>query len=193
MQGSILQYLQLAKESEPIVALLLAVCTSIIGSFFAGMKFGAVQTRRKLLSDREEKRFSELYAVLWALFLDRHVEGSSINLAPYFRDRLNNAQTILTERKFSWRTLRRAARALFDKRVSSSYEMAFGTFPTSQILTLLRGREHLADSKLLSLVKAADLASIEARDGHVGLHPEEIRLLDHIHDEYQRLSKRLRA
>lgn len=193
MQPSLLQYLQLAKEGEPIVALLLGVCGAIVASFLAGLKLGAVRARRKLLSERDERRFAELYAPLWGLFLERHIEGSSAILAPYIWDRVENARTILMERRFSWRTLRRASVALVDKKVSSSYGMAFGSFPTSQILARIRGREHLADARLMSLIKAADLASNEGRDGHHGLHPEEIRLLDHIHDEYQRLENRLRT
>jgi hypothetical protein len=174
------------RGNEPIFAMLGIVAGGLLTAFGGGYGLGVARTRRKLLAEQERQRFEKVYSPLWGMFLDKFVEGASSELSPRLRDRVANAREILN--RSGRRKIRRAIAALFDREVSSSWEMAYGgSFPLGAITKHLKGKEHLADAKLMTLTKSANLASYE--EGHE-VTEQDMALLTHIYGEYHALNKR---
>jgi hypothetical protein len=153
---------------------------------------GAVLARRRAVAERDRTRLTELYRPLSSLFLTRHVTIVGNCKAPRLRDRIENAQIALTKYQRRRVGLKRALRALFDRRTSRSAEIEYGgTFPQTQILKITRTNQQYADSKLLNLVCAADRSRYEEPGDPSLVTDAELALFEHIEAEHERLSRKL--
>jgi hypothetical protein len=137
------------------------------------------------------ERFERLYAPMRALFLDVHITTVSSTKYPYFRSRV---------RRF-WRQLQkvglwRAWRLLFDRGESRpSSEVEFGSFPFSAVERIASENATVADATLLRLINAVNRSRYESQIQDLGssryyarsLGDEEMALVDHIFDQYDRL------
>lgn len=170
-----------------VAAIVFAVLTMFrLSSAF----FTAWRTRRRATRRRERRRLNRIYQTLYNLFLTRHVTISSGVGAPYLRNRTARAYQILFSTRHRLAGIKRAFRALFDKRISTSAEVEFGgDFPLARILEIVRANANYADTELLTLVARADRARYEEA-GSALLTDAELRLYFHIEDEYERLKRK---
>jgi hypothetical protein len=156
-------------------------------AFSAGYRTGKRTASRKLNSERELRRFSEIYAPCIGLFTTHHVTTVSSQAAPYFSQRWRNALELAGE--FRWRG---AFHALFDKQaLPTTGEVEFGAdFPLDEITQILQGKEQFADDRLVNLVRRANRAQYENLPGPGRLTEVDIELLEHIEIEHAKLCKR---
>ncbi len=171
------------------VSAIAALLTMIGGAYTFGVKQGYRTAKRDLNSDREAKRLSEIYAPLFGMFTTCHITTVSGRGAPHVRQRLRNARDLLIDEH---RPVD-AFRALFDKQeFGTSGEVEYGSdFPLSKITAHLRGKEHLADRKLILLVGRANRARYEDPPANRELTDEDLRLFNHISSEHESLVRRL--
>jgi hypothetical protein len=160
----------------------------IVGAAYAaGYRSGKRAAIIKLNSERELRRFSEIYAPCIGLFTTHHVTTVWSQAAPHFSQRLRNALDFAEDSHW-----RRAFFALFDKQaLTPSGEVEFGgDFPLDDITRILRGNEQFADDRLVSLVQRANRAQYEEMPRSSRLTTVDIELLEHIETEYAKLCKR---
>jgi hypothetical protein len=181
------QLISVFKDSEPAVALILAVGAALIACLASGFAAGSTWTKYRLSSTTQFERFTKIYAPLRALFIDVHPIVTEGVGAPRFTQRLKIARDLLLDAKYPSKQLKRAFAALIDKRISRSQELDFGTsFPMGQIKECIRSASQFADPTLLRLVRLADAARSEAEE----LTTEEMDLLEHIYEQHEKLGKR---
>ena len=89
--------------------------------------------------------------------------------------------------------VRRALRAIVDRRASTSAEVEFGgDFPLEAIHSRVVANPALSGPILLDLVRRADRSRYEENCSAGMLTDDEYALFEHIHAEHQRLARRLR-
>jgi hypothetical protein len=151
----------------------------------------SAKQRRKILSDR----YYYVYAPLFAQLIKIHITTGSSEAAPYFAQRLSNAWLQLTAIKKPRAAVKRAWRALFDRRRSEpTGEVDFGgEFPISSIRGHVESSLTFADDTLIELVLRAWNNRIEAQLNDTYLAYEDVQLHDYIVKEHNRLKKLVRA
>jgi len=160
----------------------------VAGAYRVGLGIGYRRAERELNSDRDKNRFSEIYAPIYGLFTTCHITTVSGRGAPYIRQRLRNASSILVDER---RPLA-AMKALFDKQdLGTSGEVEYGShFPLAEITRRLRGKEQYADQTLLNLVARANRAQYEDMPSNGQLTDADLSLFNHICREHEALSHR---
>lgn len=120
---------------RPAVPALLWVTGISLASKLVGPAVSYAMERGQRSRVRDRERLIHLYRPLASLFLTRHVTTSRGIGAPYLGDRLENARSGFGAYRRRKVGMKRALRALFDRRISPSAEMEFGRdFPLSQII-----------------------------------------------------------
>lgn len=170
------------------IAAIFAALTLVAGAYEVGFQRGASKTSENLNSEREFKRFSEIYAPLYGLFTMLHITTVSATGAPYFRQRAKRALSILREE----RRIGDAFRALFDRQeLGTTGEVEYGgDFPIAGITRHVTGKEQFADRALLDLVSRANRAQYEDRPRAGELTSADLDLFNHICAQYDLLEKR---
>jgi hypothetical protein len=160
----------------------------VAGAYRIGFKIGYRRAAKVLNLDREKNRFCEIYAPSYGLFTTCHITTASARGAPYIRQRLRNALSILVNEHRP----QEAVKALFDKQdLGISGEVEYGTcFPLAEITKLLRNKEHYADRTLLNLVARANRAQSEDMPSDGQLTDADLSLFHHISSEHEALSRR---
>lgn len=171
-----------------VVGILSSVATAIVGLG------GFIVKGRRERKERLGERFTRVYAPLRALLLDTHVATWRSPRRPYLRER----------RKQAWKSIwrlppnpLRALRDLFDKDYSSSTGIEYGDpMPLEQITALATANVDVTDPELLRLIQWAQRERLEDRgtgrdDDPEYLSDSELRLLDYILDEYERLANKV--
>lgn len=164
---------------------------TIVGSAYVfGRHNGYRKAKIDLNSEREEKRFAEIYSPLMGLFTTCHITTASAQAAPYLRQRFWNALELAQEIK-----LVEALRALFDKQdLGTSGEVEYGgPFPLSAITKHLKGREHFADQRLIILVAQANRAQYECQPEGSDLTNADLALFNHVYRQHEILASRFVA
>ena len=169
------------------LAAIVAALTLVGGAFLVGRNIGRQEMKRENSYEREMKRYTDIYTPIVVMFAECHITTVSARGAPYLRQRLRNA----------WDELRKyrivpALKALFDKQDTGVFgEVEYGrSFPHQSILSHLKGKEHLADPRLLWLVRTADRSQYEDRPEGNDLTHADLSLLSHVYHEYSKLAKR---
>ncbi|MCC3246414.1 hypothetical protein LG047_13990 [Methylocystis sp. WRRC1] len=172
----------------PTVTVVLGV--AVVCRFAADLTvYAAKQRAHALAYDRQ--MLIRVYRPLRMLFLTRHVIISTGVAAPRFRDRWENARYEIASHRHWRAAVKRAWRALFDRKSSTSAEMDFGgEFPLGEICELAKSCSAYADTELLELIRRADRASCECAADTNLLTDEELALFEHIIEEHERLSRR---
>ena len=143
-------------------------------------------------TERLDKRFTFIYAPLRALLLDTHIAVYSGVTRPYFRQRLRHSW------KSIWRLPphpRRAVLDLFDKRISSSTGIEYGSFPLSEIDKIVVANVEFADRELVELIhwlrrEHEELPHFEGDYNPEDISDPQLQLRDRILGEYDRLARR---
>lgn len=144
--------------------------------------------RRRAYRKRDQKRFAKIYRPLACLFITRHVEICVGVGAPTLAQRMACARSELFHYRSKWVGLRQAARALIDRRTTTSAEMALGTeFSMKAIIARVQANSEHADARLLQLMRRADLSLYEGRGDGI-LTDEQIALIKHISDTHDALA-----
>lgn len=169
----------------------LAAAIAAVAALLAGIGGYVVRGRRER-TERLNARFTRIYAPLRALLLDTHIATWSGVMRPYFAQR----------RRHAWKSIwalpphpLRALRDLFDKRISSSTGVEFGYFPLNEIDAIVVANVEVADRELIGLIHWLRREQEEASRFEGDIDPEDIsdlqlKLRDHILDEYERLARR---
>lgn len=169
-----------------VVGAFTGVVSVVIAAFLAGVRRGTTKTKQALNNQQRKATFSKIYAPAYALFLTRHVTTASGRGAPYFRQRIRNAQEFLFEEGKPIQALK----ALFDKQeFEGAGEVEYGgLFPLEIITDLVESNSQYADSELGVLVARANRAQYEEIEGNGLLTKAELNLFYHIANKYQKLS-----
>ena len=147
--------------------------------------------RAKLNNERELKRFEEIYAPMYSLFTNMHMEGASAIMAPRFKHRWANAlDEIDSDNRYRMRAWKRAWHALFDRQISRSVEVTHGSFPIVQIEKLLKGREQYADAKLVRMIQRANASMLDWQGDNDMLTDELYALYEYIDAQWEALNER---
>ena len=151
----------------------------------------SAKQRRKLLSDR----YYYVYAPLFAHLIKIHITTSSSEAAHYLAQRLSNAWLELTTIKKPRVAVKRAWRALLDRRRSEpTGEVDFGgEFPIRSIRDHLENSLTFADNTLIELVLSAWNNRMERQLNDAYLAYEDVQLYDYIMKEHDRLKSLVRA
>lgn len=180
--------LQPMNDFWTVFAAVVAALGIVASAYRAGLDIGYRRAELELNSDSEKNRFSEIYAPVYGLFTTCHITTVSGRAAPYIKQRLRNASSILVN---EWRSLA-AIKALFDKQdLGTSGEVEYGShFPLAEITKRLRGKEQYADQTLLNLVARANRAQYEDMPSNGQLTDADLCLFNHICSEHDALSHR---
>lgn len=130
-------------------------------------------------------KFNRIYLPLESLICDCYVTSSQAILAPYLSKRVKAAFKLLHRRLYI-----AAIKSLFDRRVTKeSAEVEFGKpFPLKAIRLIVEEQGHLADSKLLNCIAAAERSIYENHGSDPwSLTGEEFELFKYVHIEADRL------
>jgi hypothetical protein len=153
-----------------------------------GLRVGYKRAQLSINSEREQKRFSRLYAPMFGFFLHSHITTGTGRCAPYLWQRIQNSWTILAKRG----SINRAMKSLFDKQEHRSGEVEFGSdFPLSKINDLISGNEQFADATLLYLIARANRAQYEETPSESELTSADLALFDHICEQHRKQGKRI--
>ncbi|MBA7517556.1 hypothetical protein ES705_09610 [subsurface metagenome] len=130
---------------------------------------------------------TKIYAPLRKLLIDTHITSCEFVRYPYFRTRLKRAFPHFKHRKF-----KNFVSTLFNKGISKTTGVDFGSFPLELIERIIKDNIMWCDSKLVSLLQDALRAKYEnpLREDET-LSNEDIKLIECIYDEYESLSKKL--
>ncbi|MBW4583101.1 MAG: hypothetical protein KME42_26330 [Tildeniella nuda ZEHNDER 1965/U140] len=153
-----------------------------------GLRVGYKRAQLSINSEREQNRFSRLYAPMYGFFLHSHITTAIGRCAPYLWQRMQNSWKILVKRG----GINKAIKALFDKQeLGTSGEVEFGSdFPLDKINDLIRGNEQFADATLLHLIASANRAQYEEAPSASELTSADLALFDHICEQHQKLSRK---
>lgn len=165
---------------------------SVVGAALAvGYKSGYRSARKTLNSERNLKRFTEIYAPLVALFITYHITWEQWTSSYSFQERIVNARKKLKRRRRS--RLKDAIIALlFSRHVEATYrEVEYGgEFPLSEIVIIVRDNAKFADSKLIRLVSESDRSRNEEKPKASTFTDIEGDLMDYIYTEHKKLERR---
>ena len=139
------------------------------------------------------QRFTRIYNPLVKTLFGVYVDSTASVNARYFKDRLQNACLILGNGKWNSRKLRKAWRALFDRRIMRSTGVIDfgGTFPFYEIMKVVRENRTIADAQIVSLVEGADQFRVERQLADYEVSADDMDLIHHIFLERDRLEKLL--
>lgn len=132
-------------------------------------------------------KFTSIYLPVESLLSDCYVTSSQAILAPYLSKRVKAAFKLLHSRRHV-----AAIKCLFDRRVTKERaEVEFGKpFPLKAIRHLVEQQRHLADSKLLKRIAAAERSIYENNGSDPSsLTEEEFELFNYIHFEVDGLRR----
>lgn len=147
------------------------------------------QAKRAKQRELASTRLTKLYRPMLALFSERHLTASSAILAPYLKNRLSNAFSVLRTRRGPVRKVSVAWRALGDRKISTSAEMEYGgAFPLEEIKSILRATADCADAELINLIRRADRSRYEDQPDGTEVTDDEYALAEHIFAEHDRLT-----
>ncbi len=160
----------------------------IISAFLTGWRLA----KRRALKDEKralmKKRLEKIYAPLRAVLIDVHITTVSSALRPYFRWRLRDFLKNPKGLPFRYRL-----RHLFDRGVRKSISVEFGYFPLTELRRIASTNVDVADSKLLNLIQRIERARQESPPDPTSdeITEDELALIDHIWEQYSKLSKKL--
>ncbi len=181
----------LPADVVPWLPLATVVLTISVLCRLAAEMLASIAARRLRQIERDLERLRGLYRPLVALFLTRHVTTCRCTGAPYLRQRLANAIEEFGAHRRWLVGVKKASRALFDHRSSTSAEVEYGGyFPTDQIVKLVHRHAQHADPTLLQLVRRADRSRYGDQEINL-LTDEEYALFEHIQEAHERLSRRV--
>jgi hypothetical protein len=178
----------------PDIAKVVAGIVALVGGLVAALswayKSGLRDTARKAQYERDRNALEKLYGPLVSLFVNVHLSASTSIRYPRIGQRVQHAIAVVTERRYIKGKISGFWYALFDKGVSEpAVEVEYGdSYPTAAIGKILKDQAHLAPPRLLQLYRIVAREDFEREMS--GAHLE---LIDYIHDEHERLSKRLMA
>lgn len=159
------------------IMLLLGLITGAVNLYRYAYSSGFSEAKAEFSASLLRKRYERLYAPMAALFITHHVTTARVVLAPHMKQRIGRAMKALESRN-----ILRALRALADKQQTKERaEIEYGGgFPMSQISSILKGNEALADRDLLDLVRKANRSRYESDEDENELTDEELALFHHI-------------
>lgn len=162
----------------------------VVGAAFAvGHKTGYRSAKKTLNSERNLKRFTEIYAPLATLFITYHITWAQWSSRCSFQERLVNARKKLT-RRFR---LKEALFALFTTNtVEATYcEIEYGgEFPLLEITSIIRNKAEFADPRLVDLVGRSHLSKNKEKPKTYKLTEADWELVEYIQAEYKKLGRR---
>lgn len=165
---------------------------SLVAFWFLAYKLGYKRGKKLSIKSNdagaEQELFNKVYAPLRKLLIDTHITSGRVIMYPYFRTRLKRAYPYLRQG-----ALKKFFKAISDKGISKeAFDVEFGHFPLQSIEKIIKDNIEWCDAKIVSLLQSALRAKYETYYREVdNLNEEDIKLIDHIHDEYNRLNKKL--
>lgn len=155
--------------------------------FGVGYRVGHLRALRDFDSGRKKDRFDQVYAPLYGLFATCHITTASAQGAPYLRQRVRNAFTLI----INDRRVVTAVKALFDKQdLGTSGEVEYGgQFPHAEIARCLRNKAQYADQVLLDLIARSNRSQYEEMPDECRLTEADLKLFNHICSEYEKLGE----
>lgn len=178
------------KTSFPLLTLCLVALTVCSG---VAHWVSRVQTARQLRAAEDSQRLEKIYGPLLVIFARTHVTVCTGVLAPRLRHRLANARKELVHYRRPLTGMRRAFKALGDRRASTSAEVEYGgEFPLAEIHKLIAANPAVADSELINFARRADRSRYEDCPGSGLLTDDDLALFEYIQSEHARLSRRPR-
>jgi hypothetical protein len=171
-----------------VLVSIITILGLISSAFMTGWRLAkarAVKDERLALM---RKRLEKIYAPLRAVLMDVYITTVSSALHPYFRWRLRRFLKNPDRLAFRYRL-----KYLFDRGVRKSISVEFGHFPLTEIHRIASTNVDVADPKLLDLIQRVDRARHELPPDPMSdeITEDELVLIDHIWEQYDRLSKKL--
>lgn len=164
----------------------------LVGFWFIAYGIGYKKGKRSLSKSQDVKTeqllLDKIYAPLRRLLIDTHISSCQSIMYPYLRIRLKRASPYLKQRAF-----KKFFRTIFDKGISKKTTgVDFGCFPIELIENIVKDNIAWCDSKLVSLLQGALRVKYEnPYKENLELDNEDIKLIDHIYNEYDKLNKKL--
>lgn len=171
-----------------ILVLIGTIASLVVSAFLAGWRLA----KRRALKDEKralmKKRLEKIYAPLRAVLIDVHITTVSGALHPYFIWRLRRFLGNPNRRPFRYRL-----KYLFDRGDRKSISVEFGHFPLTQIRRIASTNVDVANPKLLNLIQHIERARQEFPPDPMSdeITEDELVLIDHIWEQYEKLSKKL--
>ena len=142
-------------------------------------------------AEREKLKHLHLYRPLRTLLLNCHITTAVGRGAPYLTQRLRNAWCELGTYQRRRTGIRKAVRALFDRKISQSSEVEYGDdFPLSKISKLVSDNGQYADEELLNAIHWANRSRYEEPSQGPLLTEAEYELFVLIEEQGHRLSRK---
>lgn len=160
----------------------------LIYIYRSGYKTGQKSYEVTHTLEREQLRLNRVYAPLRKKLIDCHLTTVTFVKYPYFKMRWKRALPFL--KRFN---LKKCHKSLIDKEVSTDTGVDYGYFDLSYIEKIVKDNIDLCDSELVFLLQCVLREKHEmypfSKEGI--LYKEELKLIEHIYDEYAKLSKKL--
>jgi hypothetical protein len=144
--------------------------------------------RRRLLY---KKQYYTIYLPLYRELFGLKITTSSSMGAPFFSQRIGNAYRVLTTTQRQTRAIKGAWRALFDKEETpTTGDVEYGgRFPLREIGLVAKQNLGHSDLALTRLISCAERTRIEDGSRLSEMTADDVRLYDHIVNQYQRLKQ----
>ncbi|CAN7263953.1 hypothetical protein [Mesorhizobium caraganae] len=152
----------------------------------------ALKASRTRWRTRDLQRFTKIYRPLYALFLTHHVTTYQSTGYPKLRDRVGHAWEEFNYYRYWPARIRKAYRALSDRKISVSAEVEFGGgFPLREIHAIVNDNIELADKELLGFLRRADRSCYEDDRRGDSLTDEQFELFAHTMQQHDLLEMRV--